>query len=157
MVRMAAVVALSIAGLVSSPRWTATLAPKGDSKVTGTATVEGAASATVDTAKMKDMDHGKMAATKVSISVKGLDGTGQHAWHMHRGSCSAVGAVIGSEASYPALQAGADGSAEATANLTMAPPTSGSYLVAVHSGTTGESDTISSGDLRPGAATNSGN
>ncbi|MEO8448908.1 MAG: hypothetical protein ABI647_03900 [Gemmatimonadota bacterium] len=157
MVRMAAVVALSIAGLASSPRWTATLGPQGDSKVTGTATVEAAASSMADTAKMKDMDHSKMAGTKVWISVKGLDGTGQHAWHMHRGTCAAVGAVVGTDSSYPVLQPGADGSAEGTASLSMAAPTSGSYLVAVHSGPTGESSTISCGELRAGGAGNSGN
>ncbi|MEK9501111.1 hypothetical protein [Gaopeijia maritima] len=55
--------------------------------------------------------------TRVTISIEGAEIESSYAWRVERGTCAAPGALVGGVASYPPLEPGAGGSAEAEASL----------------------------------------
>ena len=97
-------------------KWTATLAPQGDSKVNGTATVAAGKSA---------------GTTEVDISITGAAPGATYPWHVHTGKCGG-GGIWGDPSAYKPLKAGSDGTAKGTATIKAPPPSSGDYHVNVH-------------------------
>lgn len=131
MIKLTALAGLSaIVAIGASTKWTAALDPKGGSQVTGTATVEPLAAAD---------------SARASLSLKGRP-DGLHAWHIHAGTCGAIGAVVGTMANYPLVTIGQDG--WGTAQAVIASLGSGDHVVVVHSGAPNTA-TIACGKLRP--------
>ena len=95
--------------------WSADLSARNNSGISGDA---GAQSA--------------LAATGATISIRGATPGGQHPWHIHRGTCSTSGAVVGAAAAYPVLTAGQDGTARAAATIGVPLNENESYHVNVH-------------------------
>ena len=95
--------------------WSADLSPRNNSGISGDA---GAQSA--------------LAATGVTISIRGAAAGGQHPWHIHRGTCSAGGSVVGEASAYPVLTPGQDGTARAAATIGVPLSENESYHVNVH-------------------------
>jgi hypothetical protein len=125
------------AGVVAQDQWSATVRGMNGSGISGTANAEGVGSAD---------------STLVKISIKGAP-AGALPWHIHTGSCKAPGAVFGSEAAYPRLQAGSGGSAEGSVVLPVRPAKAATYAIQIHRGAGGAgqtgSDVIGCGDLLP--------
>jgi hypothetical protein len=97
-------------------KWTATLAPQGDSKVSGTATVEPGKSA---------------GTTMVTVSISGGTPGTTYPWHVHTGKCGG-GGVWGTASAYKPIKAGTDGTGKGSATISEAPPSSGDYHVNIH-------------------------
>lgn len=55
--------------------------------------------------------------TRVTISIEGGEAAESYAWRVERGTCAAPGALVGGVASYPPLEPGTGGSADAEASL----------------------------------------
>ena len=68
----------------------------------------------------------------VNVTVQGLPPGGTHPWHVHEGKCADGGPIVGPPTSYPALRAGSDGRAAATANITVDLNEARDYHVNVH-------------------------
>jgi hypothetical protein len=114
-------------------KWTATLSSMNGSTVAGTASLAPATAA------------GSAVAT---ISITGGKASAVYPWHVHQGKCSAAGGgVFGPGGAYKPVKAGADGSGTATANLSVAAPTSGDYHVNVHASATDMKTIVACGDL----------
>ena len=121
-----------------SDQWSAALGPSNGGTVSGTATAEGV---------------GTTDSTRVKISIHGAKPNTSLPWHIHHGSCSAAGPVLGSPTGYPKLQTTGTGSADGLVTLPVRPSKSGSYAVLVHGAAAAPakpgSDVIACGDLRP--------
>jgi hypothetical protein len=148
MIKITALALAAASALItgSSPEsWTATLAGKNGSMVTGTATAEAVGN----------------DSTRVTISVRGAPSSAMLPWHIHNGPCSAATTVLGSESGYPKLQVSGTGTAEGSAVLAVKLSRTASYAVQVHRDATAPtmkddakeatpgSDVLSCGDLKP--------
>jgi hypothetical protein len=120
MVVRAITLSLAALTLVAAPKWTAMLQPFGDSRLSGTAVVEGV---TVD-------------STRATIQVAGAKPGSDLAWHVHSGACGGKGQIFGAQSAYPALKAGPDGKAMGSVTLAAALASSGEYSVTVHKSST---------------------
>jgi len=112
--------------VVPAAKWRAILEPVGDSRVRGGATAEA-----------------KGESTHFIISIRDGAPNSSLTWHMHSGTCSSPGGVVGS--GYPALRVGPGGTAQAAITLAVSPPTGGSHIIQVH-GSGG--DVVSCGELK---------
>ncbi len=148
MIKITAMALAAASALITgsgSESWTATLAAKNGSMVSGKATAE-----TVGN-----------DSTRVTISVHGATSNAVLPWHIHNGPCSAAGTVLGSESGYPKLQVSGTGTADASAVLPVRISRTASYAVQVHRDATAPtmkddprestpgSDVLSCGDLKP--------
>lgn len=120
--------ALSLAALSN---WTAVLEPKSGSTLEGSASV---ASINLDSIR---------ATVQVTAAVPGTT----YKWHVHRGTCNALGEIYGKGESYPTITAGKDGVAGATVGLAAPPPVKGDYSVNVHSAI--DMTSVACGNLKP--------
>lgn len=109
---------LTVLAVAAVTRWSATLEPKADSKISGKATVEAVGT----------------DSSRASIQISGGKAGSEYPWHIHNGACGAgaPGAIVGNPTAYPVLTAGPDGNASASVVLPGAPMTSGDYSVTVH-------------------------
>ena len=121
------------AAVAMNARWTATLEPKGDSQVRGTASVMAGASAGTMTAE---------------IAISGGANNGTHPWHVHAGTCATDGAIVGPPTEYPPLKADGSGTATATTTVNIAAPATGDYHVNVHLSPEAMGTIVSCGDLK---------
>lgn len=55
--------------------------------------------------------------TRVTISIEGGEMEDRYSWRVERGTCAAPGALVGGVASYPPLEPGTGGSADAEASI----------------------------------------
>jgi len=147
MIKITALALAAVSALItgSSPEsWTASLAGKNGSMVTGTATAEAVGN----------------DSTRVTISVRGAPSSAMLPWHIHNGPCSATTTVVGAEAGYPKLEVSGTGTAEGSAVLAVKLSRTASYAVQVHrdpaptmkddsKSSTPGSDLLSCGDLKP--------
>jgi hypothetical protein len=115
-------------GVVREGKWRAILEPLGGGSVRGGAMLE---------AKSAE-------STRFTITIRNATPGASLPWHLHTGTCAAPGGVVGS--GYPDLHVGPGGTAEAAVTLSVTPPSSGNYVVQVHSPT---GTPISCGDLKP--------
>ncbi|MGQ0816024.1 MAG: hypothetical protein ACT4O1_16455 [Gemmatimonadota bacterium] len=95
--------------------WSATLQPVNNSGVRGATSARSAATQTAS-----------------SISIAGARSGGQHPWHIHRGSCGENGPIVGAAAAYPVLMVGANGTATASATVSVGLTEDATYSVNVH-------------------------
>ena len=110
-----------------SQRWRALLEPTGGGTVRGGAMVE-----------VKGEE-----GLRFTVTVRNAPANTTLPWHMHAGTCAAPGDVVGS--GYPELNVGPGGTAEAAVTLKVAAPTTGAFVIQVHSPT---GAAISCGDLK---------
>src|SRR3989304_2399061 len=123
---VAAAGVLAAGGPSPAVKWRAILDPVGDSRVRGGATAEA-----------------KGESTHFIITVRDGAPNSSLTWHMHSGTCSSPGGVVGS--GYPALRVGPGGTAQAAITLAVTPPPGGSHIIQVH-GSGG--DVVSCGELK---------
>lgn len=95
--------------------WDATLATVNASGVTGTARAQSVG-----------------VGTGVRVSIQGAAANGHHPWHVHRGRCGDMGAIVGEANDYPTLHVGTDGRASANATIGVPLRENDSYYVNVH-------------------------
>ncbi len=118
-------------------KWTATLNSMGGGAIKGTASLA----------------PGTGGASSVAmISITGGKAGTAYPWHVHTGKCGVAGggSVFGSGGAYKPVTAGADGSGNSTANLSVAAPTTGDYHVNVHASATDMKTIVACGDLSMG-------
>lgn len=127
------VVGLMVAGIVTGPahKWTAILQPGSDSILAGTAVVE-------------EVNADTLTA---QIQISGAKPGATVSWHIHRGSCTDKGAILGVEDAYPELKVGPDGKATGGVTLAGALPAQGEYSIAVHK-STADMTVVSCGGLK---------
>jgi len=136
-----AVLALAVAStsaLALSPSlatWSAKIAGKDGSKITGEATMKAGADA---------------ATTQVSVMLMGDEAGVTRPWHVHIGSCAKGGGVLGGGKSYTPITMDASGHGMTTATLPVALPDTGSYYVNIHQSATSMATIVACGDLTKG-------
>lgn len=111
--------------------WKGTLAAVGGSGITGTASGTSAND-----------------RTTVTVSITGAKAGDTLPWHVHDGTCGAAGPpIVGDAAAYPPLVVGADGTATATATITVDLNEARNYIVNVHASPTNLATIVSCGDF----------
>ena len=98
-----------------SPKWTAILRPVEDKGPKGSATAEVGAN-----------------TTRVTLELSGAKPGSTLPWHIHSGSCNAMGKVWGEPSMYPPLEIGAQGAASGAVTLPVVLPSNGEFAVSVH-------------------------
>jgi hypothetical protein len=111
--------------------WSTDLEPRNNSGIRGTSGVQSLA-----------------AGAGARVSIRGAMNGAHHPWHVHRGTCSAGGGIVGEAGAYPPLHVGTDGTAAATATLNVALNEEERYHVNVHRSATEMSVIVACGDLR---------
>lgn len=111
-------------------KWTATLAPQGDSKISGMASVTPAG--------------GQSSAT---VSISGGTPNATYPWHVHAGKCGDNGKIVGPATAYTPLKADSYGAAKVTVTLPYAAPDSGAYYVNIHKSPSEMATIVSCGNL----------
>ena len=110
--------------------WDTELAARNNSGVTGTARVQSL-----------------LAGAGATINIRGATSGGHHPWHVHRGSCGSGGTIVGAAGDYPPLHVGANGTASATATISVALNEDEDYHVNVHRSPTELNVIIACGNL----------
>ena len=82
----------------------------------------------------------------VNISINNATPGAQHPWHVHTGTCSAGGGIVGSMSNYPVLTVNSSGEASANATISTALNEQSRYHVNVHRSTS-DLTVISCGNL----------
>lgn len=95
--------------------WSGSLEARSNSSVSGSANVVSA-----------------MAGSRATVSISGATPNGHHPWHVHSGTCGSGGAIVGDAGAYPPLHVGANGTASASATITVGLHDEGDYHVNVH-------------------------
>lgn len=111
--------------------WSANLQARNSSSVGGTATVRSAA-----------------AGSAITVHITGGVVGSQHPWHVHRGTCSTSGAIVGGAGNYPALQVGQDRTAHASTNVSVGLNEDDKYHVNIHRSPSDIGTIIGCGDLK---------
>ncbi len=85
--------------------------------------------------------------TRANLTLSGGSAGGVHPWHIHEGTCSSGGPIVGDPSAYPVLQPDAGGNASATVALDVGLSTDADYHVNIHQSP--DDDTVvGCGDLR---------
>ena len=116
--------------------WKATLHSSNDSKIEGSAEV-----------KANGTD-----STMMSVKIKNATAGTTYAWHMHSGTCSAGGPVVGDAAAYPKVTADSTGVGRSEGTIKVAPPASGDHSIHVHAPSPDSAKAgleVACGDLKP--------
>ena len=87
--------------------------------------------------------------TDVTLDLVNATPGGTHPWGLHRGHCSTDEGLLGQPSEYKAIEVGDDGRANATANIDLDTPTSGSYSVRVTASTANSDMIIACANLAP--------
>jgi hypothetical protein len=128
----ACVVAVSAVVAAHAPmKWSATLAPKGGTTIAGSATVDPA---------------GASKAT-VTVMLTGATPGATYPWHIHSGSCTSAGGVVGPASAYTPITVGADGTGKVTVTLPIAAPDEGHFYVNIHKSASDMGTIVSCGNL----------
>ena len=125
-------------------RWTATLSPT-PSAMTDTTAGGGRVSGSVTVTPGMGGN-----STNAEITVSGLAAGNTYPWHVHSGSCSTGGPIVGPPDAYTPLSVSMGGSADAKATIPVATPASGQFHVNVHKSQTEMNVIIACGDLTSG-------
>lgn len=124
--------AASLAALLSTREWSATLAPVGESMIRGTASVS-------------SVPGDSLALT---IQVDGITMTDEFPWHLHAGACGQNGAVLGGASAYPPIKAADDRSGTANARVSVTLAEAAAYSINVHRSSSDQT-AIACGNLQP--------
>jgi hypothetical protein len=115
----------------ASEGWSATLAARGGSGVTGSASAMTG----------HDMTH-------VTVRVAGAHAGARLPWHIHEGSCGdGSPPIVGAPSAYPPIVVGSDGRGSAEAHLTVDLNEAKNYIINVHASPTNLGTIVSCGDL----------
>jgi superoxide dismutase, Cu-Zn family len=123
-------IALAIAPL--DMRWEGMLKGNGNSKINGVISI----------AKGED---GKALAT---VEFEGDTPGVTRPWHVHVGSCTKGGGVLGGAMNYRAVTVSDKGHGMQVANLPVAVPDTGSFYVNIHESSTNMGSVVACGDLK---------
>lgn len=85
--------------------------------------------------------------TSAEVQYTGDTPGATRAWHVHAGSCSKAGAILGVAAAYPSLKVDAKGATKAKTTLRVQLPESGSYYIDVHDAPGNLGKIVACGDL----------
>lgn len=95
-----------------------------------------------------EMNPGSEAnSTVVSLTLKGDTPSTTRPWHIHIGSCSKPGGVLGGGRSYTPVAGDASGAGTSKATLAIALPDTGSYYVNIHDSPANMAKIVACGDL----------
>ena len=100
--------------------WSVQLESRAGSQITGSANVQSIVAA------------GFGGSTAAAVSIGGATAGAQHPWHVHSGSCATGGPIMGAASEYPVLNASSNGTASATANLSVGLDDDGPYHINIH-------------------------
>jgi hypothetical protein len=87
----------------------------------------------------------------ITVNVNGLTAGASHAWRVFEGKCTAAGALVGSAGSYSPITAGADGTAQASARLSVALDEAKDYSIRIYASPTETTTVAACGDLSDSA------
>jgi hypothetical protein len=88
------------------------------------------------------------AGAAARVTIRGATSGSHHPWHIHRGTCSTGGAIVGDPNAYTPLHVGADGTATSTATIGVALNEEERYHINIHRSPSEMNVIISCGDLR---------
>ncbi len=112
--------------------WSAKIAGKDGSKITGEASMKAGADG---------------ATTDVSVMLMGDDAGATRPWHVHVGSCAKGGGVFGGGKSYTPITSEGTGHGMSKATLPVAIPDTGSYYVNIHESAGNMGKIVACGDM----------
>ena len=127
---LSASAALALASPMAS--WTATISGKDGRKVTGSATVTPTADGT---------------GADVMVSINGDTPGATRPWHIHSGSCTKSGGVVGGGKAYTPMAIDGKGHGSAKATLAVALADTATYYVNIHDAAAAMSIIVACGDL----------
>ncbi|MCE2900241.1 MAG: hypothetical protein ACK6DP_16915 [Gemmatimonas sp.] len=113
--------------------WRAAVAGKDGRKVTGTASAKPTADGT---------------GTEVVLAIDGDTPGATRPWHVHAGSCTKAGPVLGGARAYAPMAIDGKGRGSATATIAAALSDTGSYYVNIHDATAAMGVIVACGDLQ---------
>ena len=87
--------------------------------------------------------------TTVTLSLANASPGGVHPWELHYGQCGNDLGVFGSDGAYKAIEIGGDGRGDASARVSEATPSMGSYFVSVQASAVNRETTVACGNLAP--------
>jgi superoxide dismutase, Cu-Zn family len=122
----------AIAWAAPLANWSATLAGLEGRKVTGTATAKPAADG---------------AGTDVTVTLDGDTPGATRPWHIHAGTCTKSGGVVGGGRAYTPLAIDSKGHGAGKATLAVALADTGSYYVNIHDASSAMGIIVACGDL----------
>lgn len=85
--------------------------------------------------------------TSAEVQYTGDTPGATRSWHVHAGSCSKAGAILGGAAAYPSLKVDAKGATKIKTTLRVRLPESGSYYIDVHDSPVNLGKLVACGDL----------
>lgn len=112
--------------------WTTTLAGKDGRKVSGSAVVKPGANG---------------AGSEVTVTLDGDTPGATRPWHIHAGSCTKSGGVVGSARAYSPIAIDLKGHGSATAKLDVALSDTSTYYVNIHDAAAAMQIIVACGDL----------
>ncbi len=127
-----ATVATAASALVLATSWKGKVSGRGDSKITGDAAITASA-------------DGKGA--EVNVMIMGDTPGVTRPWHIHIGSCTQRGGVLGGGQAYTPITVDASGHGMSKATLPVAVPDTGSYYVNIHESAGNMGSIVGCGDL----------
>jgi CHRD domain len=132
-IRIAAAVGLASVAIIAPMKWTTKLAPQSGTNISGTATIEAAAS-----------------STHATVQLTGGDPGATYPWHVHSGKCGENGPVVGQASAYTPIKMSKSGTGKVDLTLPFTIPDNGSYYVNIHKSATDMGTIVSCGDLSMG-------
>lgn len=117
--------------------WNAALKPMSGFNVSGTAAV------TPSATNAGGATGGQTATVTLTQGAAGA----VYPWHVHKGTCSAQGPIVGAASDYPPLTVGSDGAANALARISTKLDQGQSYYVNIHKSATEMGTIVACGEL----------
>lgn len=114
--------------------WSTQLSARASSGVTGSAT-----------ARSVGISGGAGTST-ATVEIRGAAPGARHPWHVHTGTCSSGGPIVGETNDYDVLEVGANGTDDRTAAISVGMDENARYHVNVHRSPS-DLTVISCGDL----------
>ena len=85
--------------------------------------------------------------TQSTVNISGAMPGATHPWHIHEGDCGSGGPIVGSPSAYPPLVVGNDGTARASARITVQLNEAKHYFVNVHASPTNLATIVACGAI----------
>ncbi len=86
-------------------------------------------------------------STAAAVTIGGANAGEAHPWHIHEGTCGSGGPIVGAPTAYPVLNVGSDGTASATARVSVGLDPTKSYYVNIHDSPTNLGKIVACGEL----------
>jgi superoxide dismutase, Cu-Zn family len=85
--------------------------------------------------------------TQSTVNITGATPGATHPWHIHEGDCGSGGPIVGNPSAYPPLVVGNDGTASASARITVQLNEAKHYFVNVHASPTNLATIVACGSI----------